>query len=113
VDVDGPARRHVQDRARKELPEGDHHSDVGGVLREALGPAGIAQASRLDHRDAVLRRHGLHWRNLGPLAAAGGAIGLCHGRDHVVASEECVKRGQSERRSAVEQHAHKAQTVNF
>ena len=56
VDVDRPARGHVENGAREDLAERHHDRDVGRVLGETLGPAGIAEPGRLEHRDPLLER---------------------------------------------------------
>ena len=106
MDVDRPARGHVENRPREDLTEGHDDRDVGRVLGEPLGPAGVAKPGRLEHRDPVLEGQRLHGRGLLPLPAAGRPVGLGHGGHHAMAGEQRLEGGKRERRSAVEQHAH-------
>ena len=106
VDVDRPARGHVENRLREDLAEGHDDRDVGRVLGEALGPAGITDPGGLEHRDAVLARQRLDGRGLLALPAAGGSIRLRHSGHHAVAGKQALERGKCEGGSAVEQHAH-------
>jgi len=60
VDVDGAARGRVQHGLRQDLAEGDHDREVGAERGQPLGPAGIAQPRRLQHRQAGGERGFLH-----------------------------------------------------
>ena len=106
VDVDRAARGDVEDRLREDLPEGHDHRDVGPMLGEPLGPAGVTEPDRLEQRDAVLERHRLDRRDPLALPPARGPVRLRHRGHHVVPLAQRLERGQRERRSAVEQHAH-------
>ena len=106
MDVDRPARGHVENRPREDLAEGHDDRDVGRVLGETLGPAGVAEPGRLEHRDPVLARQRLDGRGLLALPAAGGPVRLRHDGHHAMAGEQALERGECEGRSAVEQHAH-------
>ena len=108
MDVDGPAARDVEHGLGQDLTEGHDHRDVGVELGEPLGPAGLAQARRLDHRHSRPLRALLDGGRRHPLAATGGLVGLGDGGNNGVTLEQGLEGGQRELRRAVEENAHGA-----
>ena len=105
MDVDGPARRSLEDGLRQDLAEGDDHGHVGAELAKPGRPLGVAQARGLEDRHARRERAHLHGRRLESPAAVGRAVRLRDDGDDVVAGEHRLERRQRELGRAVEEDA--------
>ena len=83
MDVDRSAGGHPEHGLRQDLPERHNDSDLGRVLGEPVGPAGIAEPVRLEHGDPLLEGNGLDRRTLDALAPTGGAVRIAFVSAHV------------------------------
>jgi hypothetical protein len=103
VNVDRAARRRVEHGLRQDLSEGDDDGDVGAERAQPLGPLGVAQARRLEHRQPGRQRGRLDRRRRQPLAAVRGPIRLGDGGNDRMVPVNRLERRERERRRTVEQ----------
>ena len=110
MDVDRAAGRRVEHGPREDLPERRHDAHVRAEGAQTLGPAGIAEAGRLQHREAGGLGAQLDGRRCQALTTVGGPVGLGDDSHDLMVPEHRLQRRQRELRRPVKEDSQIVET---
>ena len=109
MDIHRALGREFTDDPGEELAEGHHHDQVRGGRVQGGEDVRVAEAMRLQERQAVPGRRQLHRGGANGVPTARRPVRLCdHQRDLVPLGQQVLQRGHGEGGTPHEHDAHKS-----